>query len=222
MQELRENLYPDKYLNMSADSEFSCGQEFKTTNKLDRRQQKTRRAIFKAFCHLISKHSYANITVQQIIDEADVGRSTFYAHFPTKDDLLKAVCVDLFHHIIEGAKDSTLQQQVSLAEGHEPTSVFCHLLQHLKENDRNILGLLSSTNSEFFLGYFKEGLRQLMASILAGSDNKLKDIPEELQINFLAAGFIELILWWNQHQKRETPQQLDAYFRALIKPVLGE
>ena len=92
---------------------------------MDRRQQKTRAAIFHAFSTLLAEKSYSKITVQEIIDTANVGRTTFYAHFETKDDLLKALCKELFDHIICSAADSAHTRGL-YSEGNAPESVICH------------------------------------------------------------------------------------------------
>lgn len=120
---------------------------------MDRRQQKTRKAIFSAFNTLLSNKVYDKITVQEIIVASDIGRTTFYAHFDTKEALLKALCEDLFKHIKDSINHvphahGLYQQSMS------PISVFGHLLQHLQEKENNVLELLASENNEIFLRYF--------------------------------------------------------------------
>ena len=56
---------------------------------LDRRVQRTRRALHQALADLILEKRYDKITIQDIIDRANVGRSTFYTHFLDKEDLLE-------------------------------------------------------------------------------------------------------------------------------------
>lgn len=109
---------------------------------MDRRQQKTRQAIFSAFGNLLEKKSFRNITVQEIIDEANVGRSTFYAHFETKDDLLKAMCTDIFHHVFSDNLTQESNHDFSNAEyGFEKR--ITHMLYHLQDNRNHLKGLLS-------------------------------------------------------------------------------
>ena len=68
---------------------------------IDRRISKTKKAIYQAFLQLLNDKDYEATTVQDIIDLADVGRSTFYCHYESKELLLDALCRHLFHHIFE-------------------------------------------------------------------------------------------------------------------------
>ena len=186
---------------------------------MDRRQQKTRKAIYEAFTTLLAEKSYQSITVQNIIDEANVGRTTFYAHFETKDDLLKSVCEELFGHILHSAMDSA-HASGTYSGRSAPRSVFCHLLQHLEENEHQILALLSCQSSDLFLQYFKESMQELIRSRFDLSEAGAGlEVPEDFLVNHITGSFVEMVRWWVQGHRRQTPEELDRYFRAVIEPI---
>ncbi len=186
---------------------------------MDRRQIKTRQAIFSAFTTLLETKRYEKITVQEIIDAANVGRSTFYAHFETKDELLKSVCKELFGHIIDSTMDRSHTHGLYSKEA-APQSVFCHLLQHLKENDNNILGLLSCESSEIFLRYFKDSLNELiLTQVVNHISVENLDLPQDFLVNHISGSFVEMVLWWLKNKKKHKPEELDCYFRAVIEPI---
>ena len=216
------------YLTFRGKSRISSNEMYDTEHNfkivwrviMDRRQRKTRDSIFNAFTSLLEKRAYHQITVQEIIDEADIGRATFYAHFETKEFLLKALCEELFAHIIDTAiGHSHVHGRYSCDE---PTDyVFLHLIQHLKENDRNVLSLLSSQNNEIFLQYFKTNLKKLIHMQFA-EQGKLKntDLPEDYVVNHVSTSFVETISWWIRHGMKESPEQLAGYYERIMKTIL--
>lgn len=183
---------------------------------MDRRQRKTREAILGAFSALLEKHPYERITVQEILDAADVGRSTFYAHFETKDFLIQGLCEELFGHIVDTAMGLP-QEYYRCTCGVAGDSVFLHLLRHLAENDRHILALLSSPNNELFLRYFKSCLYRLVRTQLVGSGRvDAPGVPEELLVRHISASFVETVGWWLSEGRRHTPEELAGYFEAML------
>ncbi|MBQ9736463.1 MAG: TetR/AcrR family transcriptional regulator [Clostridia bacterium] len=183
---------------------------------MDRRQRKTREAIFRAFITLLAKKDFAQITVGEIIEEADVGRATFYAHFETKDFLLKALCEELFCHIFDAASDHPSEHRhIFRCDAHG--SVFWHLLVHLQKNDNGILELLSSRNNELFLSYFKVGLRELVISQLSTfAKRKSEKLPESFWVNHIAATFVETVKWWIEGGLKEAPETIAEYFYLAV------
>ena len=127
-------------------------------------------------------------------------------------------CGELFGHIIDSAMDCTHTHGL-YSDGNAPESVFCHLLQHLQENDSNILGLLSCENSDLFLRYFKDQLSELVRRLLR-ENHARTDVPEDFLVNHITCSFVEMVRWWVQSRSGLTPEQLGRYFGSVIEPIL--
>lgn len=190
--------------------------ENKREKILDRRQRKSREAIFKAFIALLSHKDFAQISVGEIIDLADVGRATFYAHFASKDFLLKELCEELFCHIFDCAQAGEPTHR-HLFECTAPDSVYLHLFQHFQHNDNNILKLLTSQNNELFYRYFKESFAILVRSQFSlFAHKKSAQLPESFWIQHVTANFIESLRWWVDTGMQESAEKICEYFMLAV------
>ncbi|MBO5054819.1 MAG: TetR/AcrR family transcriptional regulator [Lachnospiraceae bacterium] len=179
---------------------------------MDRRQQKTRQAIFEAFSILLERKNFSNITVQEIIDEANVGRSTFYAHFETKDDLLKTMCTDIFQHVFYEDLKQESSHDFSHA-GHDFEKEITHILYHLQDNRKKLKGLFSCDSGEIFMKYFRGYLQETFPSYAGKLHQKA---PFEYVLNMTICSFAETVRWWISGDKDYTPEQLASYFMEYI------
>ena len=183
---------------------------------MDRRQKKTREAILRAFIDLLSKKHYEKITVGEIIDLANVGRATFYAHFETKDFLLKELCKELFCHIFDAAIVGRTEH-THVFSCDTDASIILHLLKHFEKNDNHILELLAADSNELFLRYFKENLSLLIQKEAVLFESKRpKKVPEDFWTNHVAAAFVETVKWWVKNGRKESVEQLAEYYVAVI------
>lgn len=179
---------------------------------MDRRQQKTRDSIFNAFNKLLEKKRYNNITVQDIIDEANIGRSTFYAHFETKDKLLEAFCTNIFNHVFSNDLISEKTHDFSTSENNLKSQI-THIIYHLKDNKREIIGILSSDSDELFMTYFKRYIKDLFTVYL----NEFNfTAPTEFILNHLVGSFVETVRWWIKLDMKYSPEELAKYYMAVI------
>lgn len=172
----------------------------------DRRRRKTREAVFSALMRLLEGRPYDAITASDIIREADVGRTTFYAHFETKDDLVREMCDELFGHVLEAARDGA----------RDGGSVFAHLLWHLREDDRGGLSLLSGG------GPFPTLFRERLEALVRGEVAELPGVPEGFLASQVAGGFVEMTRWWSRGGLAYEPEELDRWFRLAMAGALRE
>lgn len=185
---------------------------------MDRRIQKTRESIFSAFSTLLAQKGYSKITVQEIIDEANIGRSTFYSHFKTKDNLLKALCSDIFDHIFSEDLISERTHDFS-STNNDLEAKITHILFHLKDSKRDIKGILSCESGELFLSVFKTYLEQLFIGFII--NDSLDIIPKEYVVNHIAGSFVETVKWWVKNEMAQSPEELTKYFFTVISSTIS-
>ena len=179
---------------------------------MDRRQKKTRDAIFRAFSCLLEKKRYETITVQEIIDEADVGRSTFYAHFETKDDLLRSMCTDIFHHVFTAALPKESDHDYSTGSKNLELKLG-HILFHLKEHQSDLKGILSSESGELFMSFFRDYLKDLF---LRYQNDFPLDVPQDYLLHHLVGSFAETVKWWISGNDGYSPEEVASFYMRVI------
>lgn len=180
---------------------------------MDRRQQKTRQAIFQAFSRLLESKRYEHITVQDIIDEANIGRSTFYAHFETKDELLRTLCTDIFNHVFAAQLPREADHDYS-AGSESLEKKLEHILYHLRESSLNLRGILGSDSSELFMSFLKVYLTDLFQRYLSQFHT---DVPEEYMLHHLVGSFAETVKWWVAKDMEPAPGEVARYYMAVIR-----
>ena len=179
---------------------------------MDRRQQKTRKAIFDALDNLLKTKRFEHITVQEIIDTANIGRSTFYAHFETKDDLLKSMCTDIFHHIFTSELPQELEYDFSKGKQNLELKLG-HILYHLRESKSNLKGILSGESGELFLDFLKQYLYDLFDRY---KEEFSPVIPKDFLLHYLSASFAEVVKWWMIEDTKHSPEEVAHFFMIMI------
>jgi AcrR family transcriptional regulator len=188
------------------------------TNLEDRRVQKTRQILQKAILGLIVEKEYESITVQNILDRANVGRSTFYTHYQDKGELLHS-CFDEFHKLLE-------QHTLSISKGSpSPIDLESNLdftLKLLKFAERNCQLFkallkqqdLSESIQDSLFGYFHEPFEIWMARNINSS------VPSEIVTRYFINAFFGTFKWWVCNDMPYTAEEIDRYFKLLAMPTI--
>lgn len=183
----------------------------------DRRVMKTRMVIQDALFNLMQEKSYNKITIQEIIDRANVGRSTFYSHYETKEDLLLS-CVE---HLLE-ILNQYIMDYLEMDEKQPRLLPVVELFDHIKENSKLMKGLIKAESSDLFFNkvqsYWNSNIDGYIKAKLP--TNYEPPIPIVLLTNHITSTLINLLKWWINHKMPYTSEQMDRYFQELVNPCI--
>jgi AcrR family transcriptional regulator len=187
--------------------------------KEDRRVQRTRLTLRSAMVSLIRERGFETLTVQDIIDRADVGRSTFYSHFRSKEDLLEGSVAMLRASL----KKFQLRAQAATATSEERLFVFSHELIAHAHDHRDVFAAMIGKRSGTL---FETQLRRMIADLVR--DDLESVLPRrgrdrmrlEVTTQFIAGGLLGLLVTWLNEMPEVTVDDLDARFRRMALPAV--
>ena len=181
--------------------------------KTDRRSNRTRRQLSGALVDLVKEKRFDDITVQDVIDRADVGRSTFYSHFRDKEDLFQKD----WERFLDG-----FAQHIDWDKAGTGSFVpVVYLFGHLQEFQPFYKGLVRSqkVDTVFRTGttYLSEKIQTALTIRLLGKPAPVTPIP--ILANYLANELFALLRWWLDHNMPYPPERMDEIFHELVTPA---
>ena len=184
----------------------------KKVQPTDPRVLRSTRALGDALVDLLHERSFDDITVQDILDRAGVGRATFYAHYRNKQDVLHSGVEHLFVFL-----DEVLDRPSSAGTRLVPVTEF---LEHIREADVFIASIRASGRFEELSDLIVAFVADMINRRIAPSDRVIAAMSPALLSRMLAAAFMEMFRWWIEQPARETPERMDAIFHALATTIL--
>jgi AcrR family transcriptional regulator len=199
--------------------------------KNDRRVDRTRKALREALFDLIREKSYDQITVEEITERANLGRTTFYLHYKDKEDLLLEDFIDLIDEMVNKVVDRPLQRlkarmaypATDVSPPNRPNLFRPNLkiFQHAARNADLYRIVLQNGGSVKIGERLKEiiikAIHQLATASQEDRDLEIKfEMPVEVIANFYAGSILGLISWWLDNDMPYTPEQMTLFSQRLF------
>jgi len=176
---------------------------------VDRRVQRTRTLLQDALIGLMMEKGYEAATVQDIIDRANVGRATFYAHFADKETLLSSRLEDLRNLLLARQREA-------------PTLGFSlAMLEHAYSHLRLYQAIIGRDSGAFVVQRIHRTIAELATKDVQALGFRGTVEERTLAAEYIAGAFMAVLTWWLDRGATLPPQEVDAIFRRLVMPGLA-
>jgi AcrR family transcriptional regulator len=187
---------------------------------IDRRVARTRETLQRALISLILKKGYDAITVEDICEAANVGRSTFYAHYTSKDDLKRSGLEAHLRQQLVGRQKDTL---AAPGDKNRSLGFSLSMFEHARDHADLHRALVGSRGGAIAHGSIRQILSDLVRGELAATtDKNSADVaPRELIVQYVVGAYMSVLIWWLDGGAKLPPKRIDEMFRRLATEGIG-
>ena len=173
---------------------------------MDRRVARTREALRRALVALMLDKGYEAVSVEDICRKAGVGRSTFYTHYKSKDDLKRAG--------VETIRSELGSHGREAGRGGDGLGFMLPLFRHAREHIDHYRALAGGRGGAVALETIRRTVTDLVrrepVDGFAG-----EAVPKDFAVQYLVGAFMAVLIWWLDRGAKVAPERLDQMFRAM-------
>ena len=178
--------------------------------KVDRRARRTRQALHETLMRLTVERGYDGLSVADIAEAANIGRSTFYSHFTDKDDLLRSAAGSLRAELVREHQAIAATEQ---SHDWRALGFSRFMTQHLHEQRLLYRALMQGRGGPILMDLMRHALCDIVRGELAARPTPPPDL--ELSVQFLVGAYLSVLTWWLDRGAKQAPEAIEAAFRRL-------
>ena len=185
--------------------------------KIDLRIVKTKKILFSALLKLMEQKNFERIKISDICDEALVNRSTFYAHYEDKYELLIELIEELKISFLNELKDN----DNSFFSKEYLMDLLSILIEHIDENRKVYNAILLNNKNGILIDFLIDVIEKDISERLKDRiDIKNSNIPIDIVVKFYVGGLINIGVSWLTNKEQYTKEELLTYIDKLIPEKL--
>lgn len=177
-------------------------------NQRDRRTLRTRRALNEAFLRLLVEKGFDKLSVLEVCERADVGRSTFYTYFQSKEELLDGGLGDL--------RDELRRQAAARMRDVEVLPFARGLIDHIQEQRRLFRAIVGRRSGVVVQARFRKMVHELVAEDLARF--RYPDWRGDAASHYVTGAVVQVLAWWVDARSSIAADVIEAF---LIEVTMG-
>lgn len=189
-----------------------------STGNNDRRVNRTKEALQRALLRLMVEKGYEAMTVQDLVECANIGRSTFYSHYADKDDLLLE-SIDNLSRALRAQFPAAEQERRRSDRRHPALRFALPMFEHVHDVSALFLALVGKGSAPVVQEYMHDMLADLIREDL-DPDCKTARYPQLVVVEFIVASFFAVATWWLTEEPERQPSDAHDLFVGLVLPAV--
>lgn len=178
---------------------------------MDKRILKTRQAVYSGFAKALGSVTFTDMTIEDILKASWVSRSTFYAHFKSKEEVLSSISSHIFEHVFSHSLQEEETHDFSKTDIFDYSHLITHILYHLHDEKDLITTIISCECKHQFYQDLRDHIRPISERIVKSGMITWNGVPEALQITRLTESLILTVDYWFSNGCKETPEKITSF-----------